>query len=188
MVARRRLDFGTPASASKRQNTTAPLILYRAPKSEIKYFNTNIPYTGLTATSACINLVDSGATITSTSGRVGNKIKIHRITGIVTETSSSATVRVMLLLPKVAATAPTVNFGQPNDPAEMTTLYDKFHNNGTNWGATGSHINVKLPLGIVAHYDGQGGTTIQRNAIYMAVATVGNENCVINARIWYTDA
>lgn len=183
MVARRRLDFSTPASASKRQKTAPPLILYRGPKTEMKYFDTNIPYTGLTATSVCINLVD-----TATIRRIGNKIKIHRITGIVTETSSANTVRVMLLLPKVAATAPTVNFGQPNDPAEMLTLYDKFHNNGTNAGATGSHINVKLPLGIVAHYDGTLGTSIQRNAIYMAVATVANENIVINARIWYTDA
>lgn len=188
MVARRRLDFSTPASASKRQKTAPPLILYRGLKSEMKYFDTNIPYTNLTATSVCINLVGAGAAIGSNSGRIGNKIKIHRITGIVTETSSSNTVRVMLLLPKVAATPPAVNFGQPVDPAEMLTLYDKFHNNGTNFGATGSHINVKLPLGIVAHYDGQLSTSINRNAIYMAVATVAQESCVVNARIWYTDA
>jgi hypothetical protein len=94
----------------------------------------------------------------------------------------------MQLLPKVAGTAPVVNFGQPTDPAEMLTLYDKYHNNGTDAGATGSHINVKLPLGIVAHYDGNAGTTIQRNAIYMAIATVANESGVFNARIWYTDA
>jgi hypothetical protein len=150
----------------------------------MKYFDTNIPYTGLTAASAAINLVNNG---TDFNRRIANKIKIHRITAIVTETSSSSTVRVMLLLPKVAATAPSVNFGQPNDPAEMMTLYDKFHNNGTNAGATGSHINVKLPLGIVSHYDGGTGSTIQRNAIYMAVATLANESCVINARIWFTD-
>jgi len=35
----------------------------------MKFFDTNIPYTGLTATSACINLVD-----TATIRRIGNKI------------------------------------------------------------------------------------------------------------------
>lgn len=168
---------------AKRRRVAPKMVVYRAPKSEMKYFDTNVPYSALTATSVCINLVD-----TATIRRIGNKIKIHRITGHATLTSSANTTRVMLLLPKVAATPPVVNFGQPNDPAEMLTLYDKYHNNGTDAGATGSHINVKLPLGIVAYYDGSLGTSIQRNAIYMAIATVANESGVFNARIWYTDA
>lgn len=188
MVAKRRLDFSTP-TAVKRNKNASTMVVYRSPRTEMKYFDTTLPYAGVNFAVAAINLIGAGAALSNPlSGRVGNKVKIHRVQAIIAETSSSGPVRVDLLLPKIPTAIPSFSYSGLVDPAEVATLYSKYLHNGTNFAATGAHINHKLPLGIVSHFDGQLGTTIQRNSLWIAVATPANETITINCRVWFTDA
>jgi len=115
---------------AKRRRVAPKMVVYRAPKSEMKYFDTNVAYSGLTATSACINLVD-----TATVRRIGNKIKIIgiHVKGFINNNSAKTNyVRVMLV--------------GTREPADVTTSTELLATTG------GGTANISVAAGLNALY------------------------------------
>ena len=183
MVAKRALNFGTPNAKRQRNETT--MVVYRGVKPEMKYYDVVLSYTASTALTLTLNDVGQG---TGVQNRVGGKIKIWRIEYSLTESTSSATVLVDLLINNT--TGGTVGHTYPFMPDRRTvsSLKRTFHQSGTQNGPKGMLVSHKLPLGVVSKYAGASGTSINSNQIVARILTPAAEDISGNFRIWFTDA
>ena len=75
-TAKRALNFGTPASKRRRIGNT--VVLRAGPKPEMKHASYTVSHSASTNANLSLSTMSQG---TSVNNRVGNKIKIWRITG-----------------------------------------------------------------------------------------------------------
>jgi len=181
MVAKRALNFGTPNS--KRQKT-APMVVYRGVKPEMKYFDTIIVHTAALSSSRRINNISTG---TNFNERVGNRIKMHHIEGVIVG-SGSQPVRLELLMANDASITSGPNFADAVDRNAQSHLKTVFLHNGTQPNLNGYWLQHKLPYGVVSRYGDSSASSCNSNAIILSLSCPVASTITGYVRIWYTDA
>jgi len=180
MVAKRALNFGTPNS--KRQKT-APMVLYRGLKPEMKFFDTPIVHTTSVGTSWRINNIATGAVHDQ---RVASKIKMHHIEGVIVG-SSSQPIRIEIYNAFDASNTGIVGYANALDRRTASHLRTVFLHNGTQPNLNGYWLQHKLP-GIVARYADTSSSSCVSNAITVSISLPVAATVTGYLRIWYTDA
>lgn len=186
MVAKRRLDFTSPAR--KRRKTNA-MVVYRGPRTEMKFVDTVISHGGggVPATSSAGPICYVGNS-TGRAGRIGNRIKVHRIQAMIAIDSASESVKLELVLPKDPTVAPAVTYVGLTDQDVNTTIFHKLLHTGTEPNPLGYSLNYKLPMGLICQYGGSTGSTINRGNLHICLATKSASTIVGTVRVWFTDA
>ena len=181
MSARRALEFSTPGSAKRRKNTPGVTsVIYRGVRPEMKAADYPVTHTSTTA----FNLHMTGlAQGTGVFERIGNKVKVWRIEGIV---KADVPVRIQILAPNDAKTAPfNTNdklFNYRSDRLLAEYVLDAQVANS--W----KHVNYKLPLGQNAVYNGSVSGSIVKGSIYVRLLTAASTTLGGEFRIYYTDS
>ena len=178
MTAKRALNFGTPAS--KRRRTGNTVVLRAGPKPEMKHASYIVSHTGATFANLSLSTMAQG---TSVNNRVGNKIKIWRITGVLT---SAAPVKAHLLMPYDPSATPTSGFSSTSVSDQMN--YKIWTLNPSITGSANVFdVNYRFPSGIVVRYGSSTSTDILKNHLYFQTNTGASSTVNGQIRIWYTD-
>jgi len=183
MVAKRRLNFGGSGSA-KRARQDAPMVIYRGPKPEMKYFTVFPLYVSAVSVSTIINRIDQG---TAVFNRIGSKVKIWHIEYVLVGDTSGASFRCDLLLNNTTPQLVTHTYDEPVDRNSQSVLRTTFFHGGTNNNARGAHIQHKLPLGIITKFRAASGSTLNSNEIVARITSPATTTITGYFRIWYTD-
>lgn len=171
--------------SSKKARREPTMVVYRGIKPEMKHGSIAISHTGVTNANLTINPIAAG---TNVAGRIGSKIKVWNIEGVFnTSTAYTNGLRVDILIPQVAGTAPTHAFNGAVDRDAFTVLKTIFLNSSSYPSTRGYLLNHKLPLGVVCKYDGPLATDIVSNELVVRTSTQANTNVDGYFRIWYTD-
>lgn len=182
MVAKRRLDFGTPRG--KRVKGSPPaLVLYRTPKTETKFITTAINHVGSTGTSTVVNNPAQGSGFDQ---RIGNQIKCWFLEGVVACTASTP-IRLDVIIPNDPGAGFLASFDGALDRRQMTVLATKFLTNGTSFAASGAVVRHKFPLGVVTKFSDATAGSINRNTIYCVLTTPSAQTITGYFRVWYKD-
>jgi len=179
--AKRALNFGTPNA--KRQKTNSTMVVYRGLKPEMKYIDTPIVHTTSIGTSWRINNIASGA---ASDQRVGTKIKMHHIEGVIVG-SASQPVRIEIYNAFDASVTGVVPFGAAIDRKTASHLRTIFMHNGCNPNLNGYWLQHKLP-GTVARYADTSSSSCNSNAITVSLSLPVAATVTGYLRLWYTDA
>lgn len=190
MVAKRRLDFSTPAGKRLKSKSTQTMVLYRGPRTEMKYVDVAIAHgTGqpgpVTASALPICRIGNS---TGRNGRVGHKVKIHRVQAMVVLDTASESVKLELVLPKVSTATPSISYVGLTDQDANTTMYHKVLHTGTEPNPLGFSLNYRLPMGLICNYAGATGDTLNRGNLHLCLATKSTSTIIGTVRVWYTDA
>lgn len=159
------------------------MVLYRAPRTEIKHVTNTITYVGATSQAIYINNPVQGPGVNE---RIGNKIKVLYIEAVIACTASTP-IRLDLVLPNDATSAFTPVFDGPLDRRIMSVMKTQFLTNGTSVAASGAVIGHKLPYGLNVRYtDGTAGS-INKGTILAGLSTPSAQTITGYFRVWYTD-
>lgn len=186
MVAKRRLDFSTPSRKRLKSKSTQTMVLYRGPRTEMKYVDVAI--TAHAASTASATPICYVGNSTGRSGRVGNYIKVHRVQGMIAIDGSSESIKVELSIPSDPTVAPGISYLGMTDLDANKLLFSQLLHTGTEPNPLGFNLNYKLPMGLICHYAGATGNTINRGNLHLCLATKTASTIVGTVRVWFTDA
>lgn len=181
MSAKRALIFDAPSAKKRRTMTPRPRTLVRVSKPEMKHISFLLSHTATTGANLDITAIPQGSDVNE---RIGNKIKIWRISGVVNCTVPTLA---HLIMPYDASTTPTNTYSAAtvvNDNMYFNTYCLNPH---TTANANCFEINHKFPMGLVTRYGDGTATDIVKNKL------VFQTNCPTTAtvngfiRVWYTD-
>lgn len=182
MTAKRALNFAMTPSKRQKTGTNAPL--YRVIKPEMKYFDTPIDDHITQLTSA--RRINNIATGTGHNQRIGSKIKIWHIEGVVVS-SNSQPVRIEIFLPNDATVVGNVPYAADLDRKSNAHLKTQFLHNGSHQNLQGYWLQHKLPYGVVSRYSDTSSSSLCAGSIVVSLAVPVATTITGYFRVWYTD-
>jgi len=171
---------GGVLSSSKKQKMT---VIVR-PKGEMKFFDTPINHLATdTVTTYRLNNIPQG---TDFNERIGLKIKLHYVEGIIIG-SSSQPIRLELYSANDASITPSCGYSQQIDRRLLNQHKTVFLHNGTENNLQGYHLKHNLPYGINCRYNTDVASSLNAGSLVCSLAVPIATAITGYFRVWYTD-
>ena len=182
MTAKRALNFGTPSTSKRRRTMGATTVVLRTgPKPEMKHTSYTLAHSAVANANLSLSTLAQGSDVNN---RIGNKVKIWRITG---QINSDEPIKAHLLMPYDASATPATGFSSTNVTDQMNYKIWCLNPSDVTNGPNVYDINYKFPSGIVVRYGSSTSTDVIKNHLYFQTNTPSATTVSGYIRIWYTD-